>query len=710
MNNQNLKSQILHLPIYQNKQELIDLINNQDTNVIIIMGETGCGKTTQVPKILYENFNLDNKMICITQPRRIAAISISERVAEEMGTKIGDLVGYSVRFKEKMSKKTKIKFVTDGMLVRECILDKNLEKYKYIILDEIHERSIHTDILMMICKDLLINKKRTDLKLIIMSATLDPKKYMEYFNTNALIKIQGRKFPIKVYNISEENEENNLINIDNNNNKKIIAENDYYDLISKYIDRCLNAILQIILSPKEEDKTGDILVFLPGQEDIEDLQELLKGKKEEINNILPYGKNIEYKVLPLFGSLPSNLQLKIFRPIKNKQGKYIRKIILSTNIAETSLTIKNIKYIIDSGFFKMRKFYPKLNIDTLKVTKISKNSALQRAGRAGRESPGVCYRLYTQKEYENFLEQTEPEILRINLRNISLQLFSIGYTNFEQINFIDKPPMDNFNNAFEDLISYGALDKENKKITDLGKKMSILPMDPIYSLILINSLDNKYRDVFEDILSIVSVLQSDNIFYNPNNLREKIEKIRERYLDPISDHLSLRNIFMEYKKANNREKFCKENFLNDKALAKSMEIYNQLKTYLEKIFFDEFNKKKLETQIEEKIDEIDKYLDKIKSNDKNENKNELIINCLLSGYFNNISKYSNDNFFETIKGNQLCKIHPTSVLIKKPKLGKQYGYLIFNEMIITSKKYVKCCTLITAQQADIYISKNKKFI
>ena len=705
--NHNIKSQFIHLPIYQNKQELIDLINTKDINVIIIMGETGCGKTTQVPKILYENFDLNDKMICITQPRRIAAISISERVAEEMNSRIGDLVGYSVRFKEKMSKKTKIKFVTDGMLVRECILDKNLEKYKFIILDEIHERSIHTDILMMICNDLLINKKRPDLKLIIMSATLDPKKYMEYFNTNALIKIKGRKFPIKVYNISEEKEENNSLN---NDNKKINTENDYYDLISKYIDRCLNSILQIILSPKEDDKTGDILVFLPGQEDIEDLQELLKAKKEEINNILPNGKNIEYKVLPLFGSLPSNLQLKIFRPIKNKQGKNIRKIILSTNIAETSLTIKNIKYIIDSGFFKMRKFYPKLNIDTLKVTKISKNSALQRAGRAGRESAGICYRLYTQEEYKNFSEQTEPEILRINLRNISLQLFSIGYTDFEKINFIDKPPLDNFNNAFDDLISYGALDKENKKITQLGKKMSILPMDPIYSLILINSLENKYRDVFEDILSIISVLQSDNIFYNPNNLREKIEKIRERYLDPISDHLSLRNIFMEYKKANNKEKFCKENFLNDKALAKSMEIYNQLKTYLQKIFFDEFNKKELDAQIEEKIEEIDKYLDKMKNNDKNENKNELIINCLLGGYFNNIAKYSNDNFFETIKGNQLCKIHPTSVLIKKPKLGKQYGYLIFNEMIITSKKYVKCCTLITAQQAEQYISKNKKFI
>ena len=700
--NQNMKNQIFHLPIYKNKEELINLLKSPEINVIIIMGETGCGKTTQVPKIIYQNFPLDNKMICITQPRRIAAISISERVAEELDSKIGDIVGYSVRFKEKMSKKTKIKFLTDGMLVRECILDKNLNKYKYIILDEIHERSIHTDILMMICQDLLNNKKRPDLKLIIMSATLDPKKYMEYFNTNALIKIHGRKFPIKVYNISEEKEENILLN-------KTI-EKDYYDLISKYIDRCLNCILQIILSKKEEDKSGDILVFLPGQEDIEDLQELLKAKKEEINTELKNYGNMEFKVLPLFGSLPSNQQLKIFRPLKNKFGKSIRKIILATNIAETSLTIKNIKYIIDSGFFKMRKYYPKLNIDTLKVTKISKNSALQRAGRAGRESPGICYRLYTQEEYKNFLDQTEPEILRINLRNISLQLFSIGYSNFSELNFIDKPPPENFTSALDDLISYGALDKEDKKITSLGKKMSILPMDPIYSLILINALNEQYRDVFDDIVAIISVLQSDNIYYNPNNLREKIEKIRERYLDPISDHLSLKNIFNEYKKANNKEKFCKENFLNDKALAKSMEIYKQIKSYLEKIFLDEFNKKEINSQIEQKIEEIDKYLDKIKNKNNNENKDELIINCLLTGYFNNIGKYSNDNFFETLKGNQLCKIHPTSVLIRKPKLGKQYGYLIFNEMIITSKKYLKCCTLITQQQADKYISKNKKFI
>ena len=535
-----------------------------------------------------------------------------------------------------------------------------------------------------------------------MSATLNPKKYMDYFNTNCLLRIEGRKYPVKVYNIEEDNN-NNLIN----NNDSYY---DYYDLISKYIDRCLNCILQIILSDKEENKEGDILVFLPGQEDIEDLQVLLLNKKEEIKNELPW-KKVEFIVLPLFGSLPSNQQMKIFRPIKNRFGKNIRKIILSTNIAETSLTIKNIKFVIDSGFFKKRKFYPKLNIDTLNIEPISKNSALQRSGRTGRESPGNCYRLYTKEEYNNFDENTEPEIKRINLRNTSLQLLSIGYNNLNNIDFIDKPPKENFNNAYEDLISLGALDKEeNHKITELGKKMSILPIDPIYSIILINSLNDEYNDVFEDIVSIISVLQSDNIFYTPNSKKEIIEKLREKFIDSNSDHLTLRNIFKEYKNHKNKEEFCKENYLNDKALQKSMEIYQQIIGYLKKIKINEY-KNDEEKEIKDKIEQIDRYLNGLKNlgTDNNEIKNKLIIECLITGYFNNISKYSGDNFFSTIKGNQLCKIHPTSVLIKNPKLGKQYGYLIFNEMIVTSKKYLKCCTLITSQQVEKYISKNRKY-
>ena len=530
------------LPIYNYLNEIKSMISNN--NIILIMGETGSGKTTQIPKIIYNNLNLNNKIICITQPRRVAAISISMRVADELNSKIGGLIGYSVRFKEKISNHTKIKFVTHGMLVRECKIDKLLSKYSYIILDEIHERAVQTDMLLTICKDLILNKKRNDLKLIIMSATVNPNKFLNYFDItdikNHLIKIEGRNYPVNIYNITKEY--NPIKTIETNST-----------IISNYIDLSLSCIMQILLSKEDDFKYGDILVFLPGQEDIEYLEELLISKKKLLSTKYSNLK-IFYEILTLYSSVPYHEQMKIFLPLpRMKNGNYVRKIILSTNIAETSLTIKNIKFIVDCGYCKIRKFYHKWNIDTLLISQISKNSAIQRAGRAGRESEGKCFRLYSEETYNKFNEFTEPEILRINLRNISLQLFSIGYTNFEKINFIDKPPMDNFNNAFDDLISYGALDKENKNITSLGKKMAILPMDPIYSLILINALDNKYHDVFEDIVAIISVLQSDNIFYNPNNLREKIEKIREKYLDPISDHLSLKNIFNEYKNANNKE-------------------------------------------------------------------------------------------------------------------------------------------------------------
>ena len=611
------------------------------------------------------------------------------RVSEELKSLIENLVGYSVRFKEKFSQKTKIKYVTDGMLVRECIIDKYLSKYSYIILDEIHERSIHSDILLSICKDLIINKKRNDLKLIIMSATLNPNKYLNYFNidNSNLIIVKGRTYPVQVFNLIKEPGKN---------------------AINNYIDMCLSCIMQILISDEKEYKKGDILVFLPGQEDIEDLQELLNSRKEILKNKFPE-KNIFFKVLPLYSSMPYNEQMKIFIPIYPIDGKITRKIILSTNIAETSLTIKNIKFIIDCGFFKMRKYIHKLNIDTLQINQISKNSAIQRTGRAGRESEGKCFRLYSEETYNKFNEYTEPEILRINLRNVIIQLLSIGFEKIDKIDFLDKPPKENYQSAYEDLINLKAILRSDYSLTPLGRKMAILPVEPIYGIILINSLKKEFDPVFNDIVSIVSLLQSDNILYTPSLQKEKIEKIREKFINPISDHLTLLNIFYNYKESSNKGVFCKEHFLNDKALSKANDIYLQLLKYLKKIKLDELNENK-EKMEEEKMDKINAFLNLVEKNknieNTNEIKEELIIKCLLTGYSQNIARYNNDNIYSSIRGNMTCRLHPSSILIKKPRLAKEMKYIIYNEMIITSKKYLKCCTLVKEDLIDKNLIKN----
>ena len=689
MLSKNTEKQISLLPIYKEKDSIISLLKSQKSNIIIIMGETGSGKTTQVPKIIYKNLPLNNKIICITQPRRVAAISISMRVSEELNSPIGNLVGYSVRFKEKFSQNTKIKYVTDGMLVRECIIDKYLSKYSYIILDEIHERSIHSDILLSICKDLILNNKRNDLKLIIMSATLNPNKFLNYFNinNNNLVIVKGRTFPVQVYNLIKEPSKNPINN---------------------YIDMSLSCIMQILISDDIEYKKGDILVFLPGQEDIEDLQELLNSRKEILKNKFPE-KNIFFKVLPLYSSMPYNEQMKIFIPIYPIDGKITRKIILSTNIAETSLTIKNIKFIIDCGFFKMRKYIHKLNIDTLQINQISKNSAIQRTGRAGRESEGKCFRLYSEETYNKFNEYTEPEILRINLRNVIIQLLSIGFEKIDKIDFLDKPPKENYQSAYEDLINLKAILRSDYSLTPLGRKMAILPVEPIYGIILINSLKKEFDPVFNDIVSIVSLLQSDNILYTPSLQKEKIDKIREKFINPISDHLTLLNIFYQYKESSNKGIFCKEHFLNDKALSKAYDIYLQLLKYLKKIKLDELSEDKEKIE-KERMDKINSFLDLIEKNknieDTNSIKEQLIIKCLLTGYKQNIARYSNDNIYTSIRGNMMCRLHPSSILIKKPRLAKEMKYVIYNEMIITSKKYLKCCTLVKEDLIDRNLIKN----
>lgn len=369
------------LPVFAYREELLQAV--EDYQTIIIVGETGSGKTTQIPQYLVEaGYTKDGKKIGCTQPRRVAAMSVAARVSEEMNTKIGREVGYSIRFEDCTSEKTIIKYMTDGMLLREFLNEPDLNSYKVLIIDEAHERTLHTDILFGLVKD--IAKYRKDLKILISSATLDAEKFSAYFDDAPIFRIPGRRYPVTTYYTKSPE--------------------------ADYLAAAVTTTMQIHLTQPD----GDILVFLTGQEEIESLQERLIfiGKKLK-------GKMKELIVVPIYASLPPELQAEIFKPTPIGS----RKVVLATNIAETSITIDGISYVIDPGFCKMNTYNPRNGLESLVITPCSRASANQRSGRAGRVGPGKCFRLYTAWAFKNEMdENTIPEIQRTNLGNVVLLL------------------------------------------------------------------------------------------------------------------------------------------------------------------------------------------------------------------------------------------------------------------------------------------------
>jgi len=370
------------LPVHQQRQEFLDIY--QKHQIMVFVGETGSGKTTQIPQfVLFDEMpHLKNKQVACTQPRRVAAMSVAERVANEMDVKIGEEVGYSVRFEHKVSNKTILKYMTDGMLLREAMEDHDLTRYSCIILDEAHERTLATDILMGLIKQVV--ERRPDLKIIVMSATLDAEKFQTYFNEAPLLAVPGRTFPVEVYYTPEYQKD--------------------------YLDSAMRTVLQIHATEDE----GDILLFLTGEDEIEDAVAKLSLEADKLVREENCGP---MKVYPLYGSLPPHQQQKIFEKApEGYNGRPGRKVIVSTNIAETSLTIDGVVYVVDPGFSKQKVYNPRIRVESLLVTPVSKASAQQRAGRAGRTRPGKCFRLYTEEAFQKeLIPQSYPEILRSNL-------------------------------------------------------------------------------------------------------------------------------------------------------------------------------------------------------------------------------------------------------------------------------------------------------
>jgi len=386
------------LPVHLQRDQFLKLYGSNQ--FLVFVGETGSGKTTQIPQfILFDDMphlQGKGKMIACTQPRRVAAMSVAQRVAQEMDVELGEEVGYSIRFEEKTSPKTILKYMTDGMLLREAMNDPNLSRYTTLILDEAHERTLATDLLMGLLKE--VAQKRPDLKIVVMSATLDAAKFQKYFNDAPLLSVPGRTHPVEIFYTPE-------------------AEKDY-------VESSVRTVSMIHATEPE----GDILLFLTGEEEIEDACRRINF---EVDQMVEDGTNLgPMKVYPLYGTLSPQQQQKIFEPAPKPHtsgGRPGRKCIVATNIAETSLTIDGIVYVVDPGFSKQKVYNPRVRVESLLVSPISRASAQQRAGRAGRTKPGKCYRLYTSTAFEkDLIEQTYPEILRSNLSMTVLQLKKLG--------------------------------------------------------------------------------------------------------------------------------------------------------------------------------------------------------------------------------------------------------------------------------------------
>ncbi|KYN99681.1 putative pre-mRNA-splicing factor ATP-dependent RNA helicase PRP22 [Plasmodium gaboni] len=613
------------LPIYNLKNDLMKAI--EKNNVLIVIGETGSGKTTQIPQYLHEASYTQKGIVGCTQPRRVAAMSIAKRVSEEFGCILGQEVGYSIRFDDCTSNDTIIKYLTDGMLLRETLSDTLLTKYSFIILDEAHERTISTDILFCLLKDVV--RKRSDFKLIVTSATLDAEKFSTYFFNSPIFTIPGKIFPVEILHSKEPE--------------------------SDYVEASLITVLNIHLN----EHPGDILVFLTGQDEINTACEILHERMKKLESMSPP----PLIILPIYSSLPSEMQSVIFEPAPPG----CRKCILATNIAEASLTIDGIFFVIDPGFCKIKKYDSKRDMDSLIVAPISKANAKQRAGRAGRTGPGKCYRLYTEEAYKNEMsEMSVPEIQRINLGSIVLLLKALGINDFLHFDFMDSPSVETLIHSLENLYYLGALD-DNGYLTKLGKKMANFPMEPNLSKILLTSLNFNCTD---DVVTIVSMLSVQNIFYRPQNKALLADKKKNKFIMPQGDLITYLNIYNKWKENSFSNYWCHENFIQSRALKRAQDVRKQMLSIFEKYNY----------QVKKSTHKNDstKYVNICKS--------------ICSGYFNHVCKRDTQQGYTTLLTNQQVFIHPSSTLFNKNPL-----FVVYHELVLTNKEYIRDCTIIQPQ-------------
>ncbi|KAG5651047.1 hypothetical protein H0H81_010081, partial [Sphagnurus paluster] len=615
------------LPIYAFKDQLIEAV--REHQILIVVAETGSGKTTQLPQYLHEaGFTANGMKVGCTQPRRVAAMSVAARVAEEMGTKVGYEVGYSIRFEDCTSDKTVVKYMTDGMLLREFLTEPDLAGYSALIIDEAHERTLSTDILFALIKD--IARFRPELRILISSATLNADEFSTYFDGAPAFYVPGRMFPVDIHYTPQPE--------------------------ANYLHAAITTVFQIhTTQPK-----GDILVFLTGQEEIEACHENLQETARALGN-----KIAELVICPIYANLPSDMQAKIFEPTPDGA----RKVVLATNIAETSITIDGVVFVIDPGFVKQNSYNPRTGMSSLVVVPCSRASANQRAGRAGRVGPGKAFRLYTKWAFSNELEaNTVPEIQRTNLGMVVLLLKSLGINDLIGFEFISPPPGETLMRALELLYALGALN-DRGELTKLGRRMAEFPVDPMLSKAIISS--EKYSCTDEArinitifaVLTIISMLsESGSLFYRPKDKKLHADQARQNFVRPGGDHFTLLNVWEQWAETNYSQQFCYEQFLQFKSLSRARDIRDQLAGLCERV----------EVVIQ-----------------SNPNSNDItpVQKAMTAGYFYNTAQLQKSgDSYRTLKTNHTVYIHPSSSLFQHQPPVKT---LLYYELVMTSKSYMR---------------------
>jgi ATP-dependent RNA helicase DHX8/PRP22 len=606
-----IKEQREGLPIFRLRAELLGAV--ADNQVLVVIGETGSGKTTQMTQYLLESGYGRKGIIGCTQPRRVAATSVSKRVAEEMGVRLGAEVGYSIRFEDCTSPETVIKYMTDGMLMREYLMDNLLKRYSVMILDEAHERTIHTDVLFGLLKNLL--KKRPDFKLIVTSATLDAEKFSHYFHDAPIFRIPGRTFDVEVMYAREPE--------------------------SDYLDAALITVMQIHL----REPRGDILLFLTGQEEIDTAAEILHERMKSLGNNVP-----ELIILPVYGALPSEMQSRIFEPAP----AFSRKVVIATNIAEASLTIDGIFYVVDPGFCKQKVYNPKTGMDSLVVVPIAQASARQRMGRAGRTGPGKCYRLYTEQAFKSeMLPLSVPEIQRTNLANVVLQLKAMGINDLLHFDFMDPPAPQALVTALNQLYVLGCLDEEGL-LTRLGRKMAEFPLEPQLAKILLTSVDLGCSD---EILTIVAMLSVENVFYRPKEKATLADQRKARFHQPEGDHITMLSVYQGWAQSKFSNAWCFDNYIQARGMKRAQDVRKQL------------------------LGIMDRYKLDVVSAGRNYKK---VCQAIVSGFFTNVARKDPQEGYKTLVDGQPVYIHPGSAVFQQNP-----EWVLYHELVLTTREYMR---------------------